>query len=63
MMKKLIFLFLVIGWCGTGFSQGLTATADKQAILIGEQFSLKLQGFFSERTGSSLVRDRHDPSF
>jgi hypothetical protein len=48
MMKKLIFLFLVIGWCGTGFSQGLTATADKQAILIGEQFSLKLQGFFQK---------------
>jgi len=51
-MKGSIFLLLIILFFTSVTAQKLTATADKQKILIGEQFHLRLQANFNK--GESL---------
>jgi hypothetical protein len=46
MKKHLIFLILYLIGTLAVFSQNITATVDKQKILIGEQIKLQLQGSF-----------------
>ena len=47
-MKGYIFLFTIILFSVTGSTQKVTASADKEKILIGEQFHLRLQANFNE---------------
>lgn len=51
-MKGLIFLLIISFFSVTVTAQKVTATADKEKILIGEQFHLKLQANFKQ--GESL---------
>jgi len=47
-MKGLIFLLIISFFSITVTAQKVTATADKEKILIGEQFHLKLQANFNQ---------------
>jgi hypothetical protein len=56
-MKKQLFFFFFLALTHVAFSQSLTATASKNAILIGDTFHLQLKGNFPQGKQSWLVLD------